>query len=145
MGNAAFGRSTLCKCTTAVRTATGTRLRTTPSSRGPASSSREACRNKSRDITGENLALVARGLGDALLADCNIRPGHPSPSPGRDANTHVARSRLCGVRHPEPYAWAAAGVRVVHPARTDLRAGHGGHSRRLRRRCELDRPPPPRV
>ena len=83
-------------------------------------------------------------LAMALPADGGIRPGDPSPSRGRHADTHVARSRLRGVRRAEPHARAAAGVRVVQPARTDLRAGDRGHSRRLRRRCELDQLPPPR-
>ena len=95
------------------------------------------------DVAVEDVELAARSAGDALLADGDIRSGHPSPPRWGHADTHVARSRLRAVRRAEPHARAAARVRVVQPARADLRAGHRGHSRRLRRRCELDRLPPP--
>ena len=79
-----------------------------------------------------------------LLTATSAQATRPRPT-GRDPASGVARSRIRAVHRVESHARAAARVRVVQPARTDLRAGYGGHYRRLRRRRELDRLSPPRV
>src|SRR5436190_14795599 len=75
------------------------------------------------DVVAHTVPDAARSARVTLPADRGTRPGNSCSSEGRNADTRVARSRLCAVRSAEPHAWVAARLSLVQPACAGLRAG----------------------